>query len=136
MGYNYFEKIIADGIKNSPETMEFLRSQALEILQECRINWENSCPREDLQEIEACWDYYHVAQKKFDKYLYEWILEAYNQLPYFNSEKLPNSICAMFDNIICYALENVKYIEVHDFMGIVIEDDYEFRKVNAEKPIA
>lgn len=134
-----FARIINKGIKNSPETMEFLRAQAIEMLDECRISWENSCPNEDLTDLDARWDYYHVASKKWDEYFFKWIMDTFNQLPHFNPQrKLPDSIAYMFYDIIEEVLENFgSYeLEIHPFMECVIEDDWEMRKENAEKPIA
>jgi hypothetical protein len=126
MGYKGFESIINDYISESPETMEFLRQQALEILQECETEWQNSCPSEDLNDIESRWDYYQEANKRFEKYFAKWIFDLKDQFCF--SSALPSAISYMFESIIEKVIMSINLEDTQNIMNQIIEDDYQTRK--------
>lgn len=126
------ERIVEKGIKGSPETMEFLRAQALEIMQEARTKWEYSASEEDLKDPEAWWDYYHDASKKFEKYFARWFVDLKHNIPFIAFyEKMPHSICDMFENMIDEVIETVDLSEIEsEIMNEVIDNEHENRKKN------
>jgi len=95
------------GIRNSPETMEFLTAQAREVFNECKTLWIGQQTKEDAAEREFWCEYHNEAHKKIEKYIANWIYDLAEH-SYISADKLPSSILSSFEFIL---LETMEYVD-------------------------
>lgn len=125
MGYKIdeevFEKITLKGIRNSSETMAFLKKEALEIFTEEREKWEGDQETdEDRNDPELWYEYLTQAEKKLEKYLYRWFDDIrYSVDVKAHLDKIPPEIVGIFTSWIEDICERIKFEE---FASELLED--------------
>lgn len=139
MGYpintEIFQNIVEKAIRSHPETLAFLKRQALEILQDECLIWEGKqSTKEEIEDPEGWYDYLHDARKKFEKYLYRWFDDVgFNISFHYFDEKLPKEILGIFNSFIDEICERL------DFEGYAWEimdeifEDFKETKIGEKK---
>ena len=98
---------LVKGIRNSPETMEFLTAQAREVFNECKTLWIGQQSEEEAADRELWCEYHNEAHKKIEKYIANWIYDLAEH-SYISADKLPSSILSSFEFIL---LETMEYVD-------------------------
>lgn len=109
------EKISYTGIRRSKETLEFLKVQAKEIFEECRIEWmgKHNCEEQDDPELYC--EFEREAIKKFKKYVWNWFNDICDQLCFnFDHSQYPPSICGIFQSILSEAVASVELWQISE----------------------
>lgn len=97
---------LVKGIRNSPETMEFLTAQAREVFNDCKTLWIGQQSKEEAADRELWCEYHNEAHKKIEKYIANWIYDLAEH-SYITADKLPSGILSSFESIILSAMEYV-----------------------------
>lgn len=118
------EKITYAGIRRSKETLEFLKGQAKEIFEECRIDWINKHSAEEHKDEELYCEFEREAHKKFKKYIWNWFNDICQQLYCsFDYSKYPPSICGIFESILTEAVASIDLWQIsEEIMGDVYSE--------------
>jgi len=132
--YEVFEKITLKGIRNSAETLDFLKKEANEIFLEEAAKWEGSQElKEDRDDPELWCEYLRDAEKKLEKYLYRWFGDVNHQVSLnVYQDKLPYEIVAIFQG---YLDEIWERIDFESFSSELLEDifeDYKQKKLGVK----
>lgn len=130
MDTNTIEKIICQGIKNNPETMEFLRGEALAIFNISRLEWiAKQDSEEDLNNPDLWDEFVLQAKRKFEKYVFKWFGQLSDEISFTALYKqIPYSIMSIFSSLIEEALSYAMFYEISIPL---IEEIYErFRNEN------
>lgn len=106
-----FEKVVVESyIKDSKETFEFLRQQALEIFNECKDTWMIQQPYED-KINENLWNEFSFdAQRKLQRYLMSWFWDVSSKISFQHFHKeIPYELCLIFENWMDVLFQNITF---------------------------
>jgi hypothetical protein len=132
MDHKEFDKIIYKAIKKSPETLDFLRGQAKEILDIEIREWKSKNSEEDYKDP-LNWGFYSPSVERFDKYLYKWFSDVRNHVRVMNSEDdniLPDQIKMIFEHFIDVVTD---YVHFYDLSEELMIEAYEEIERNQKK---
>ena len=123
MDQEKFDKFVINRIKESVETLEFLKGQALEIFEESREYWENKQNEEEKKDAEFWCEYLNVAKNKFEKYLPDWLENIALEIPFCIAEQsIPSPLVSIFRDSIFALVYEMDYQEISD---IILEEIFE-----------
>ncbi len=113
-------KNMVNGIKNSKETMDFLREQIQVIYQEEKEKWFSEQKAEEI-EVEFFCEFYRPTERKAEKYIDKWFTDLSRQGG-FQIKGCPNSIISSFDYMIDTCLDYIMKDLTYNIVEIIMED--------------
>ena len=108
------------GIKNSKETMDFLREQIQIIYKEEKEKWFSD-QKDEERNVEFFCEFYRPTEKKAEKYIDRWFTDLSRQGG-FKINDCPHSIISSFDYMIDTCLDYIIKDLSCNIVEIIMED--------------